>query len=94
MTETYEERVARYRIVRHEVISDPRRRAQYMINGLNPDEVITLVWSFDDKAAAERRLDQCREIDDRVAAKYGPIDWHHYIIDNGEAEVITREAWF
>jgi len=93
MTETYEERVGRYRIVKHEIITDPKRRAEYIINGLDPDEDIKLIWSFDDKAAAERQLERCREIDDKIEAQYGPISWHHYIIDNGEAEIITRQAW-
>ncbi len=93
MAETYQERVGRYRIVKQEIITDPRRRAEYKINGLDPDEAITLIWSFDDKTAAERQLDRCREIDDKVAEKYGPISWHHYILDNGEAEVITRQVW-
>ena len=90
---TYQERVARYRVVRHEIITDPQRRAEYVINGLDPDQAITLQYSFDSKEEAEAQLLQCREIEDKIEAEYGPISWHHYILDGGEAEVVTRQSF-
>jgi len=90
---TYQERVARYRIVKQETITDISDRASFVINGLNPDEVITLQYSYDTKEEAERQLDRCREIEDIIIAQFGKVSGHHYIIDNGEAEVIERQAF-
>ena len=91
---TYQESVGRYRIVKHEIITDPAIRAQYTLRGLDPDEQISLIYSYDTKDTAENSLQRCHAIDDKVEAKFGSISWRHYIIDNGEGEYITRTTWF
>lgn len=82
----YEERINRFRVMRREVITDPRRRAEYKINGYDPDDTWSLIWSFENEADA---LDQAEE-----ERKY--YKEPAYIIavkDAGEATVIKRRIW-
>lgn len=85
MTETYQEYVGRYRIMRHEEMDD-RRKAEHRINGINPDTLWSLIWSFDDKEAAGKQLAQCLS----RAADYESYDF----VDAGAGEYIERTAWF
>lgn len=60
-TRTYQERVGRYRIMRR-TNYDPntefgaRVRAEMQINGIDPDDCWSLVWSFDEEGPALEQL--------------------------------------
>lgn len=85
MTETYKETVYRYRVVRHEELPESHK-AEYRINGIDPDDLWSLVWSFQTREAAEKQL---AEENSRKAK------WQTWkIIDAGQDEVIERSAWF
>lgn len=82
--ETYQERVGRYRILRHEEMSE-QRKAEYRLNGIDPDDLWTLVWSFDDEDKAKEQLARCIETKAECST---------YILrDNGEASIIERPYW-
>jgi len=71
--------------VKHEELP-PEHKASYRINGIDPDTLWTLVWSFDDLGAAEAQL---KEEQGFAAA------WQTFkIVDGGQAEVVERAAWF
>jgi len=85
MTETYQERVGRYRIVRHEELP-PEHKAAYRINGIDPDNNWSLIWSFNDLEAASKCLTDCNA----TKASFQT----YRLVDGGEETVITRQAWF
>lgn len=88
---TYEERVGRYRIVRR-TNYDPstefgaQARAEMSINGIDPDDCWSLIWSFDDEDAANEQLAEEQQFwkEPRYTTK---------LVDNGEATVITRPIY-
>ena len=85
MFDTYEERVGRYRILRHDELPD-RHKAEMRLNGIDPDDCWSLIWSFDTEQAANDQLADCIE---------HAASWQTYkLVDNGEPSVITRQAWF
>jgi hypothetical protein len=82
---TYKETILRYRIVRHEELP-PEHKAAYRINGIDPDTLWSLIWSFETLEAAEKQLADCNE---------HAASWQTYkIVDAGQAEVVERQAWF
>ena len=83
--ETYQERVGRYRIVRHEELPDAHK-AEYRLNGIDPDTLWSLVWSFDDEQSAKEQLAIC--------IQHQPSYATHKIVDNGAPTFIERTAWF
>jgi len=85
MAETYQERVGRFRILRHDELPD-RHKAEMRLNGIDPDDCWSLIWSFDEQENADRQLADCIA---RAAS------WETYkLVDAGEATTITRTAWF
>lgn len=85
MTNTYQERVGRYRILRHEVLP-PAHQAEYRIRGINPDELWSLIWSFNDLDAAEEMLKEEQE---------HAFSFQTYkLVDAGKDEIIERQLWF
>lgn len=86
MSDTYTETVLRYRVARREVITDPRRRAEYAINGMDPDNTWSLIWSFNDLKSAEDQAEDEREIFKAPA-------WEVKVIDAGKTEYIQRSIW-
>jgi hypothetical protein len=83
--ETYNETILRYRIVRHEELP-PEHKASYRLNGIDPDTLWSLVWSFETLEDAEKQLVDCNE---------HAASWQTYkIVDGGAAEVVERSAWF
>jgi hypothetical protein len=85
MTETYQERVGRYRIERHEELPEAHK-ASYRLNGIDPDNCWSLIWSFNDEAAATKCLDDCN-------AHKASFQTYR-LTDGGQAIVIERQAWF
>jgi len=85
MSEKYQEYVGRYRILRHEELP-PEHKASYRINGIDPDTVRNLIWSFDDKEAAGKQLAQCVS----TALSYQT----YFFVDAGQSEYIEQTAWF
>lgn len=83
--ETYQERVGRYRIVRHEELP-PAHKAEYRLNGIDPDTLWSLIWSFDDEQSANEQLAFC--------IQHQPDYATHKIVDAGETTYIERTAWF
>ena len=85
MTETYQERVGRYRIIRHEELP-AEHKAALRINGIDPDDNWSLIWSFDEEAPAQEQLASCVE---------NACSFQTYkLVDAGETQFITRQAWF
>jgi hypothetical protein len=82
---TYKERIARWRIVRHDELPEAHK-AEYRLNGIDPDDNWSLVWSFANEADA---LEQLANDNARKAS------WQTFkLIDGGEAIEIERSAWF
>lgn len=83
--ETYQERVGRYRIMRHEELPD-RHKAEYRIRGIDPDDLWSLIWSFDDLKSAEEELER--------ANAHKPDFYTYKLVDGGQTEYIERSTWF
>lgn len=96
-TDFYVERVARFRIVRRDrnlAVPGSRIRAEYIINGLDPDDSWSLIWSFDDEDAAQECLQ--KEIDQEVeiCKKFNMDSMYEYrLVDAGQATEIKRPIW-
>lgn len=87
---TYEERIERYRVCRREADLSPERKAAMRLNGLDPDNCWSLIWSFADRIAAEEQLLH----EEALLAAHGHSHLYEYkLIDAGKAETITRQAW-
>lgn len=89
--ETYNERILRYRVVRCQHM-DRRRVAEYRLHGIEvPEDEISreLVWSFNDKDAAE----QTQREENVDAVERGWSVWYE-VVDAGQETVIERQAWF
>jgi hypothetical protein len=82
--ETYEERVYRYRILRHEELPEGHKQA-YRDRGINPDDRWDLIWSFETYEAAFKCLENCRE----EAASFQTYKIH----DNMVETTILRSAF-
>jgi hypothetical protein len=85
-TETYTETVLRYRVVRRQIITDEAIRAEYRINGRDPDDTWSLIWSFNDQVSADDQAEDEREI-------FKFPRWEVKVIDAGETTYIKRSIW-
>lgn len=83
--QTYKETVLRYRVVRHTEYPDDIK-ASMRINGIDPDDCWSLIWSFDNLEDAEQQATEDREI-------YKEPTYTIKVIDNGEATVIERPIY-
>lgn len=84
MTETYMERVNRWRILRHDELPEAHK-AEYRAAGIDPDNNWSLIWSFNDEAAAQKCLMDCNA--DKAS-------WQTYkLVDGGAATEIERSIW-
>jgi len=82
--ETYKERVNRWRIIRHEELPE-EHKAAYRLEGIDPDDNWSLIWSFETEEAAAKCLADCNE----TKAK-----WQTYrMVDGGKTEFIERSMW-
>lgn len=86
MTDTYIEKVLRYRVVRRPIITDESIRAEYRINDRDPDEMWSLIWSFNDLESAEDQAADDREI-------FNAARWEVKVIDGGKTDYIERKVW-
>ena len=81
---TYEERVGRYRIMRHDAPTD-EVRAIYVKKGMDPDDQWKLIWSFETRGPAEELIEQL---------KADAAEWETYkLVDNGAASIIERPVY-
>jgi len=85
MPETYQERVGRYRIIRHEELP-AAHKAEYRLRGIDPDNNWSLIWSFDEPASAEKCLEDCN----LTKASFQT----YKLVDAGQTEYIERTMWF
>jgi len=84
MSETYKERVNRFRIMRHDELPEAHK-AEYRLSGINPDNLWSLIWSFETEASARQCLAEC---------EIRKAKWQTYkMVDGGEAIEIERSAW-
>lgn len=84
MTETYKERVNRWRIMRHDELPEAHK-AEYRLAGIDPDNNWSLIWSFETEAAAVTML---ADLNERKAK------WQTYkLVDGGAATEIERSVW-
>lgn len=82
--DTYKERVMRWRILRHEELPEAHKAA-YRLNGIDPDDNWSLIWSFETEEDAKVQLADCIA----HAAK-----WQTYkLVDGGAETVIERSVW-
>lgn len=82
---TYREKVLRYRILRHEELPE-RHKEAYRADGIDPDDLWSLIWSFGTKEAAVKCLE-----DEEAEA---PAHWTFKMVDAGvEEEYIERQIW-
>ena len=81
----YQERILRYRIVRHEDLPD-EHKAQYRLRGIDPDDLWSLIWSFETLEAAQEQLAEENSRKSRFQT--------YKIVDAGKEEVVEREEWF
>lgn len=84
---TYFENVYRYRILRHEDLPE-RHKAAYRLNGINPENLWNLIWSFKDEADALRVLAEYNTDPEK------PKFFTYKMVDAGQDETIERQAWF
>lgn len=85
MSETYKERVGRWRILYHDELPEGHK-AEYRLAGIDPDDLWSLEWSFNSEADAVAMLADLNERNDR---KYRT----RKLVDGGEAIEIERSAW-
>ena len=83
-TKTYKEDVGRFRILRH-TDQPEEHKAALRAGGMDPDDVWSLIWSFNDEAAARCQLLICQD-DAHKSETYK-------LVDNGEASVIERPIY-
>lgn len=83
--QTYKETVLRYRVVRHTEY-DAATKASFRLNGIDPDDNWSLVWSFEDLESAERQAERDRKI-------FKAPTYTIKVVDNGEASVIERPIY-
>lgn len=82
---TYKEKINRWRIIRHDELPEAHK-AEYRLNGLDPDDTWSLIWSFSTEEAAVQCL---AEENERKAS------WQTFrLVDGGEAIEVERTAWF
>jgi len=84
MSETYKERVGRWRILRHDELPEAHK-AEYRLSGIDPDNLWSLIWSFETEEAAREQLADSIE----HAAKWQTFK----LVDGSEAVEIERSAW-
>ena len=82
--QTYSETVLRYRVMRHEGLPEAHKEA-YRAEGIDPDDLWSLIWSFSDLHAAETCLAQ-----EKADA---PSIWTYKLVDAGGPTVIERSIW-
>jgi hypothetical protein len=82
---TYQEKINRYRIIRHDELPEAHK-AEYRLNGIDPDNNWSLIWSFETLEAAEKQLVDCNE--------HKASFQTYKLVDAGVAEVVERQAWF
>ena len=83
-TQTYTETVNRYRILRHDDLP-AAHKAAYRAEGIDPDDLWSLVWSFTDLDAAQACLAQSQA----DAASFQTFK----LVDAGAATTIERPIW-
>lgn len=84
MEQTYKEKVNRWRIMRHDELPEAHK-AEYRLSGINPDDLWSLIWSFESEPAA---INMLADLNGRKAS------WQTYkLVDGGEAMEIERNIW-
>jgi len=84
VSETYKEKVNRWRILRHDDLPE-EHKAAYRAEGINPDDVWGLIWSFETEASAIEMLASLNE----RKAKFQT----YKLVDGGAATEIERSIW-
>lgn len=82
--ETYQEPIYRYRILRHDDLPEAHKAA-YREEGIDPDNLWSLIWSFKNLEDAEKCLAECDE---------SKAEWETYkLVDGGQTEYVTRPIY-
>jgi len=82
--QTYTEKVLRFVVERHEELPESHK-AEYRLRGIDPDQLWSLIFSFDVKQDAERC---CAEQQERA-----PKFWTYRVRDLGETQYIERSMF-
>jgi hypothetical protein len=83
---TYIEHINRYRILRHEELPEAHK-AEYRLSGIEPDDLWSLIWSFNDEAEAIKCLAEYNDRPDK------PSFYTYKMVDAGKEEDVERVAW-
>jgi hypothetical protein len=89
MPATYKETIYRYRVMKHEELP-AEHKASYRLNGIDPDTLWSLVWSFETEEDAAKML--AEEIETYREHGWNHVTWK--MVDAGQTEVVERQAWF
>ena len=84
MTDYYMEKINRWVVEKMAIKLDDQYRAEMRINGLDPDDHWTLVWSFETKYPAYRQM----WADQKRSTLY-----RYRVRDLGEAQEVRRAIW-
>jgi hypothetical protein len=77
------ESIGRYRITRQEIITDPQRRAQFAINGYDPDNYVTL-------HSSANNADEAQQILEAMTAIYDSNNIIFRLVDAGQQTWVVR----
>lgn len=80
---TYTETVYPFRVLRHEELPE-EHKASLRLNGIDPDDNWSLIWSFQTREAAENQLKWENE---------NKAEWQTFKLVEGELEEIERPVW-
>lgn len=80
----YQETVLRFRVLKNEELP-AAHQAAYRADGIDPDNIWSLVWSFETREAAEAQVQL-----EQAKVRPWRVTWK--IEDAGEATTITRSV--
>lgn len=86
----YKEKINQFVVECHELMDD-RARAECLINGIDPDNLWSLKYSFTTLAGAELQLQMCEEAHHEFCTIFGYNPWKQFRIrDLGTPVEIER----
>ena len=63
-----------------------------LINGVDPDDCASLIYSFANLADAEKELAKQKEIEAKITEQYGFCSSFCSLVDGGQAEIFIRQV--
>jgi hypothetical protein len=89
------ERVLRYVVEYMDTITDPRMRAEFVINGLDPDDNWLLMYSFHDDEDAQHCMEEEKTFYAEFCEKHGYTPRKQFRVrDLGQEETLIESSFF